>query len=228
MRFTAFIYFVFLLAFLPSPSPHAAEIDLTRQHGVDLVKGAWRYSDVQLVPTRYRGADTWDYAPHAGLRDFDDSEWSMIDPATLSQRRGHGRISFNWYRIAITVPQSVDGVDVSGSNVELETSLDDYAEVWVDGELSRLAGQSGGSVVAGWNATNRLLIGRNVKPGQKIQLAIFGINGPISDPPTNFIWLRLARLSFQPGSSGPVAVSPQEVNVRVVRNDLYGDRKSVV
>ncbi len=219
MRFTAFIYFVFLLVFLPSPAPRAAEIDLTKQHGVDLVKGAWRYSDVQLVPTQYRGADTWDYVPHAGLRDFDDSKWSMIDPATLSERRGHGRISFNWYRIAITVPQEVDGVDVSGSNVEMETSLDDYAEVWVDGELSRLMGQSGGSVVAGWNATNRLLIGRNVKPGQKIQLAIFGINGPISDPPTNFIWLRLARLSFQPGSSGPVAVPPQEVNVRVVRND---------
>ena len=80
----------------------------------------------------------------------------------------------------------------AGSNVELETSLDDYAEVWVDGELSRRHGQNGGSVVAGWNATNRLLVGRNVKPGQQIQLAIFGINGPISDPPTNFIWLRLA------------------------------------
>ena len=219
MRFTAFIYFVFLLAFLPSKSPRAAEIDLTTQHGVELVKGTWRYSDVQLVPTQYRGADTWDYAPHAGLRDFDDSKWPMLDPATLSERRGHGRISFNWYRIAITVPQSVDGVDVSGSNVAFETSLDDYAEVWVDGELSRVAGQSGGSVVAGWNATNRLLIGRDVKPGQKIQLAIFGINGPISDPPTNFIWLRLARLSFHPGSGGPVAVPPQEVNVRVVRND---------
>ena len=223
MRFTAFVYFVFLLAFMPSAPPRAAQIDLTTQQGVELVKGAWRYSDVQLTPTKYRGADTWDYAPRAGLRDFDDSAWSTLDPATLTERRGHGRISFNWYRIAITIPQSVDGVDVSGSNVELETSLDDYAEVWVDGELSRLTGQNGGSVIAGWNATNRLLIGRNVKPGQKIQLAIFGINGPISDPPTNFIWLRLARLSFQPGSGGPVAVPAQEVNVRVVRNDTAID-----
>ena len=40
----------------------------------------------------------------------------------------------------------------------------------------------GGSVVAGWNAPNRLVIGRDVRPGQKIQLAIFGINGPLSSP----------------------------------------------
>ncbi len=247
MRFTALFYLCFVLCFShvakthadsnhPSAPPQAgqnwvgATIDLTTQSGVELVKGAWRYSDVQLVPTKHRApdangqptgapVDTWDYQPHAGSRDFDDSSWSTLDPATLSARRGHGRISFNWYRIAITVPRAVDGVDVSGANLEFATSLDDYAEVWVDGELSRLTGQSGGSVVAGWNAANRLLIGRNVKPGQKIQLAIFGINGPISDPPANFIWLRLAKLTFRPGSDGPVAVPPQEVNVRVIRND---------
>jgi gluconolactonase len=43
-------------------------------------------------------------------------------------------------------------------------------------------------VIAGWNAPNRLVIGRNVRPGQKIQLAIFGANGPLSNPPTNYIW----------------------------------------
>jgi gluconolactonase len=240
MRFTALIYLCFVLSFSHVAKTHADSpggaptIDLTTQRGVELVKGAWRYNDVQLVPTQHRApdangqptgapVDTWDYQPHAGGRDFDDSTWSTLDPATLSARRGHGRISFNWYRIAITVPQAVDGVDVIGTNVQFETSLDDYAEVWVDGELSRLTGQSGGSVVAGWNATNRLLIGRNVKPGQQIQVAIFGINGPISDPPTNFIWLRLAKLTFQPGSGGPVAVPPQEVNVRVIRNDAAID-----
>jgi gluconolactonase len=234
MRFVALVYLCFVLLALPSPPVQAAEIDLTTQSGLDLVKGAWRYSDVQLVRAQHRAADadgqptgarieTWDYEPHAGVRDFDDSKWSTLDPATLSARRGPGRISFNWYRIAITVPDTVDGVDVRGTNVELAASLDDYAEVWVDGELSRFAGQGGGSIVAGWNATNRLLIGRNVQPGQKIQLAIFGINGPISDPPSNFIWLRLARLSFLPGTAEPVAVPPQEVNVRVVRNDAAID-----
>jgi len=97
--------------------------------------------------------------------------------------------------------------------------VDDYAEVWVDGELTRAVGQRGGSVIAGWNASNRLVIGRDVKPGQRIQLAIFGANGPLSNPPTNFIWMRLARLDFYRGERGPVAITPSEVNVEVVRKD---------
>ena len=68
-----------------------------------------------------------------------------------------------------------------------------------------------------WNAENRLVVGREVKPGQKIQLAIFGINGPISNPPTNYIYMRYAKLEFHKVSGSPVAVTPQEVNVEVVR-----------
>ena len=61
---------------------------------------------------------------------------------------------------------------------------------------------------------------RDVKPGRKIQLAVFGINGPLSSPPTNFIWMRLARLEFYKESvRGPYPVEPQEVNVDVVRLD---------
>ncbi len=74
-------------------------------------------------------------------------------------------------------------------------------------------------MVGGWNAPNRLIIGRDVKPGQKIQLAVFGINGPLSNPPTNFIWMRYARLEFYKGERGPVAVTPREVNVEVMRKD---------
>ena len=84
-----------------------------------------------------------------------------------------------------------------------ETSLDDYAEIWVDGELPQTLGQSGGSVIAGWNAPNRLIVGRSVKPGQKVQIAIFGINGPISNPPTNFIYMHYAKLEFYNGSKAP-------------------------
>ncbi|MGB7201112.1 MAG: SMP-30/gluconolactonase/LRE family protein, partial [Pyrinomonadaceae bacterium] len=88
------------------------------------------------------------------------------------------------------------------------------------GEISRYLGQKGGSVVAGWNAPNRLVIGRDVKPGQKIQLAVFGINGPISNPPTNFIWVREAKLEFyKTEMSGPMAITPSEVNVEVIRLD---------
>ena len=103
-----------------------------------------------------------------------------------------------------------------------ETSLDDYAEIWVDGELPRYLGQEGGSVISGWNAPNRLVIGRNIKPGHKIQLAVFGINGPISNPPTNFIWVRYAKMDFYKGNGVPrvpLAITPSEVNVGIVRKD---------
>ena len=145
---------------------------------------------------------------------------TSIGPTTLDQRRGHGRLGFNWYRIKLTVPDRVGDFDPTGSTVVFDTSLDDYAEVWVDGELSRALGQSGGSVIAGWNAENHLVVGRNVKPGQQIQLAIFGINGPLSNPPTN---LHLHALRQDSNSTKarplPLALTPSEVNVEVVRND---------
>jgi gluconolactonase len=208
-----------------------ATIDLATRDGVHLVQGQWRYSDTKIVEADFRapGEDgqpsmtplrTYDFTPHAGGINFDDSGWEAIDPATLSQRRGSGRLGFNWYRIALTIPSRVCGFDPTGATAIFETSLDDYAEVWVDGELTRYAGQNGGSVIAGWNAANRLVVGRNVKPGQKIVLAVFGINGPISNPPTNYIWMRYARLNFyRDAPVGPRALTPSEVNLEVIRKD---------
>lgn len=214
----------------PNGKPDAF-IDLATTDGVKAVNGQWKYSDTEIIEVDFRaaGADnqpsgapvkTYDYTPKAGGADFDDSAWENVGAADLAKRRGNGRISFNWYRINLTVPDAVNGFPTAGSTVVFQTALDDYAEVWVNGEISRYLGQKGGSVVAGWNAPNRLVIGRDVKPGQKIQLAIFGINGPISDPPTNFIWVREAKLDFYKGeTTGPIAVTPSEVNVEIIRHD---------
>jgi gluconolactonase len=211
--------------------PADATIDLATAAGVDLVKGQWRYSDTRIIKVDFKRAGpdgqptgasikTYDYSPHAGSADFDDSGWRVIDPATLSQRRSTGRLCFNWYRIRVTIPKRIGAFDPTGSTVVFETSLDDYAEVWVDGELPHALGQTGGSIVAGWNAANRLVIGRDVQPGQEIQLAVFGANGPLSNPPTNFIWMRYARLEFFGGApSGAIALPAQEVNVKVERLD---------
>lgn len=210
--------------------PSDAAVDLATEEGVRTVQGEWRYSDIKITEVDFVGpgpdkqptgnpVKTYDYTPHAGSVDFDDSKWEMLNPVTLDQRRGNGRISFNWYRIRITIPDRLGDFDPQGSTVVFETSVDDYAEIWVDSEIPRGPGQSGGSVVKGWNASNRLVIGRNVKPGQKIQLAIFGINGPISNPPTNFIYLRMAKLDFYKNSKVPLTGTPQEVNVEVLRLD---------
>jgi gluconolactonase len=214
----------------PPAGPAAATVDLGTPEGVALVQGQWRYSDSKIIEVDFAGpgADgqptgrpqkTYDYTPHAGGADFDDSTWEVIGPGTLQQRRSTGRLCFNWYRINVTIPKRVGDFDPAGSTVVFETALDDYAEVWVDGEISRELGQRGGSVINGWNAPNRLIIGRGVEPGQKIQLAVFGINGPLSNPPTNFIWMRYAKLDFYRGGSKPIAVTPREVNVEVIRKD---------
>jgi gluconolactonase len=212
------------------PGKPEAVVDLATREGVALLKSEWRYSDTRLVQIAFHdpGADnqptgpdtrTWDYLPKAGARDFDDAGWARVDPVTLSKPRGHGHLSFNWYRLRITIPQRVGNFDPTGSTVVFETQVDDYAEVWVDGELPHPTGQSGGPVVMGWNAKNRLVIGRDVKAGQQIQIALFGINGPISKSPTNFIFLHYAKLEFHRGPTGPMGVVPHEVNVDVIRLD---------
>jgi len=207
-----------------------AYIDLTTRDGAATVNAVWRYSDTRIVQTAFRAPDasgqpygapvtTLDIEPHAGAAEFDDSSWPVIDPASLNARRGNGRLSFNWYRLRFTVPKRIGDLDTRDASVYFETRLDDYAEVWVNGELARPYGEGGGSVVAGWNATNRVLAGRHVQPGQTIQLAVFGMNGPISDTPSNYIYIREAKLDFEPGQSGPLAVTAQEVNVGVERLD---------
>jgi gluconolactonase len=207
-----------------------ATIDLATREGVALVKGAWRYSDTRVVDVEFIGPGpdgqptgspvmTYDIVPKAGGTDYDDSGWTVVDPTNLSTRRGNGRVGFSWYRINITIPDRIGGFDPRGADVIFETSVDDYAEVWVDGELPRAAGQGGGSVIGGWNVSNRLPIGRRVQPGQRIQLAVFSINGPISSAPTNFIWMRHARLTFVKGTPPSAAVVPQEVDVVVEHKD---------
>jgi gluconolactonase len=163
------------------------------------VKGQWRYSDVKIVEVDNQGKRTYDYTPHANevaQSAFDDSAWEALDPTTLGKPRAGGKICFNWYRITATIPERVGSLDTNGATVVFDTIVDDYGEIWVNGKLPRDLGQKGGSIVAGFNAPNRLVVGRDVKPGDKITLVVFGINGPISASPGNFIFLRHAKLDF--------------------------------
>jgi gluconolactonase len=216
---------------LPTLLPQAV-VDLRTSEGAALVGARWRYSDVRIVETEHRDAGpdlrasgapnrTTDIVPHAGSADFDDSAWQLIEPAELETRRTHGRLAFNWYRTRITLPARIGEFDVRGSTVVLELVLDDYAEIWVDGQLPLVLGQTGGQLVKGFNAPNRVILTRDARPGQQIQLAIFGANGPLSNPPANFIWVRSATLDFFP--RGTVA-APLSVEANVVRLDPALDR----
>jgi gluconolactonase len=173
----------------------------------------WRYAEAKIVEREFRapgplGDDsarlyptgnalgTHDIFPKAGDRDFDDSRWEQLDATTLENRRGSGLLSFCWYRFSFTVPEWLGSFATSGATLVFEIVVDDYAEIWLDGKLNKTYGQSGGSAVKGWNARNRVMISEHVVPGQRVQLAILGLNAPIADLPENYIWIRSATLDF--------------------------------
>ena len=208
------------------PGKPDAIVDLQTCEGMALVGGEWRYSDATVeeidfvelgspedplgpgtVPNR-----TYDVLPHAEGADFDDSGWRALAPEETMLRLANGRVCFNWYRTRVTIPERVGDFDPTGATVVFEVAIDDYAEVWVDGELPHELGDTGGRVVGGFNAPNRVILTRDARPGQTFQLAVFGINGPISASPRNYIWMRTATLDFSAAERAPVAwEAPLEV-----------------
>lgn len=180
-----------------------AIVDLRTTEGAALVGAQWRYHDAAVVPVAHRavGADlkpsgapnsTFDVTPLAGAADYDDTAWATIPATSLEARRGNGRLSFGWYRVQVTLPERLGSVPLMGATVVLEVVVDDYSEIWVDGKLATTLGASGGGVVRGWNAPNRVVLTNDARPGQRIQVAIFGANAPLSEPPGNYVWIRSA------------------------------------
>ena len=201
------------------PGRPDAVVDLQTREGAALVEGGWRYSDCRVeeiefvelgspddplgpgtLPNR-----TYDVVPHAEAADFDDTAWRLLEPDETMLRLANGRVCFNWYRIAVTVPERIGDFDPTGSTVVFEVVIDDYAEIWVNGELPVALGDTGGRVAAGFNAPNRVVLTRDARPGDRFSIAVFGINGPISASPRNYIWMRTATLDFY--ASGRAVVS---------------------
>jgi gluconolactonase len=194
------------------PGRPDAIVDLQTEDGVALVGGEWRYADAEVEEIDFvavgteadpdplgpgtRPNRTHDVVPHAEGAGFDDAGWRILAPDETMLRLGNGRVCFNWYRIAVTIPERVGELDPTGATVLFEVVVDDYAEVWVDGELPLALGTAGGQVVGGFNAPNRVVLTRDARPGQRFELAVFGINGPISASPRNYIWMRTATLDF--------------------------------
>ena len=207
---------------MPQGAP-AAVIDLQTDDGVRAIQGQWRYSGVKIIESEFGGEKVYDYTPHAGVAGFDDSQWLALKPAEIRRGRA-GRMSFIWYRIKVTIPQRVGDIDPTGTTAVLETLVDDYGEIWVDGELPRWQGEVGGAVVAGFLTPNRLVVARHVKPGQVIEIAIFVMNGPISNVPPNRANMHTAKLQFYKTAPGPVALLPGGYNPDVEHQGKAADR----
>jgi gluconolactonase len=231
---------------LPGPSellpgcPDAI-VDLQTEDGVAIVGGRWRYTDARVAeidfvaPGGAGAADplgpgdvpnrTYDVVPHAEGADFDDSAWRTLAPEETMERLGGGRVCFGWYRIALTVPDRIGELDPTGATIVFEVVVDDYAEVWVDGRLSPALGATGGQVVSGFNAPNRVVLTTDARPGDRFQVAVLGINGPISASPRNYIWMRTATLDvYRPERASAVEPVPLRVRRYDARlDDVLGD-----
>ena len=140
----------------------------------------------------------------ARLADYDDSGWETIDDVEpggkgkpsgrdehpgIRKKRSEG-FTFGWYRIAITLPERVGDFDVAGAEVWFETSIDDYGEIWIDGEWDRDDG-----AVNGFNVTNRVRVSESAAPGETRVIACLCVNGPLARPGGG-IFMRYAHLDF--------------------------------
>ncbi len=204
----------------PSPPVPSAVIDLRSPAGVESLHAQWRYTDAEIVQIEFprAGADrkpsgaagvTHDIQPRIDSADFDRADWSPVAADDLETRRSGGRLSFGWYRLDLVVPERVGSFDVAGSDIVLEVVVDDYAEVWVNRRAPFTLGQSAGPLIAGWNTPMRVNLARNAQPGARIEVAIFAANGPLSQPPANYIWIRSATLDFyKPGVVAAHAAAP--------------------
>jgi hypothetical protein len=92
-------------------------------------------------------------------------------------------VSFLSFRTSLTIPAKIGSFETAGAKAVLTAYVDDYAEVWVNGEMPRRAGITSPATIQGFNIPNRVVLSDAVKAGDKIEVAIFGINGPISVAP---------------------------------------------
>jgi hypothetical protein len=184
-------------------TPPTHVVDLMTPAGSAVFGAVWRGIEAKLVEcpaladSMPEFKSTYDVEPHAELVGFDDSAWQVIAADDLGGRRGGGMISFFWYRATLTIPNEAQGFATDGAKAVLRVNIDDYAEIWVDGELPRAAGRPSPSCIQGFNMPNRLVLGDQiVHPGEKYEIAVFAINGPISAAPANFLWFREAKIEF--------------------------------
>lgn len=185
----------------PSLVP-AYTVNLMTAEGSAAFGAVWRTAEARVVEVepmagRMPGYDkTFDMQPHVGEANFDDSKWQIIEAKGLADRRGGGKSSFLWYRTTLTIPAKIGDFDTAGAKAVFTAYVDDYAEVWINGQMPRRSGYPSPATIQGLNMPNRVVLAETVNGGDKFQIAVFGINGPISVAPSNFIFFRDAKMEF--------------------------------
>src|SRR5262249_22613719 len=135
-----------------------------------------------------------------GITVFPPLGWSDLQPDDVGRFRGTA-VRVPWYRIDVTIPERIAAIDARGSTVLLELAIDGYAHAWIDGKQSPVLGQHGATLIAGWNRKNRLIVTRDARPGQRVQVTVMGVNDVLSEARTEVFAIRSATLDFVPTTS---------------------------
>jgi gluconolactonase len=192
---------------MPQPAlaplvPPMHVVDLMTEAGSAAFDAQWRAREAKIVECPALAdampefTTTYDIEPHAEERGYDDSEWTVVPATELGARRGGGMVSFLWYRATLKIPVNAAEFETAGAMMVLRINVDDYAEIWVNGEMPRVAGRPSPYTIQGFNMPHRLVLANPVAPGSKFAIAVFAINGPISAAPANFLWFREAKIEF--------------------------------
>ena len=182
-----------------------ATLDLEDPAVLDRIGAEWRFGSGWNPGSSNEGLVSQATDSPARLPDYDDSGWEVIDdneaggqgqpsgrPESPGIRKGRSKgFTFGWYRISVTLPECVDDLDVEGCSVWFETNIDDYGEIWVDGEWDRDAG-----AINGFNVTNRVKVTDDARAGSTHVIACLAVNGPLARPGGG-IFMRYAHLDFE-------------------------------
>ena len=209
--FTAILVFGQETRQLATDKPQAVA-DLKTNEGASLVNAKWFVQPAHIVDADFKlpGASANDIMllyptgakikshtihPQINAEDFDKS-FMEIRPTSLEMREGMGLVSMAWYKVDITIPQTIGKLNTEGTTAVFEIVVDDYSEVWVNGKQMHGFGQSGNGVISGYNTRNRVILTDHAKAGDHFTIAILGINGPLGMIPDNYIWIRNAVIDF--------------------------------
>lgn len=163
-------------------------LDLNKADDRRHVKGEWRFA-MGLVPGEpNEGLTAQLRATPARLADYDDSRWETCANVRESHSVG---FTFAWYRITVEIPAVIAGVALAASRVWFETNIDNYGEVWINGQIDRSTG-----VIVGLNAQHRVEVSASAVGGAKHVIAVLVGNGPLAEP-RGGIFLRYATLAFE-------------------------------
>jgi hypothetical protein len=172
---------------------------------VNLMKTDWKYAPCKQIEEGNQAGFTWvadgwkkEYAETA------ENGWKAIDHlpngkgAEETMQEG---ISCGWFRRAIELPTKVGELEVTDAKPFLVYTVDDYAETWIDGkrDIVRPTGHPQPWDIKGFNVP--IIVDLSAKPyglkgGDKFQLAVFAVNGPIANPYGGY-WFRNCKIEFR-------------------------------